>query len=59
MKLEKPPPEKHLVLYTYVRIIEEYNSKWLNEAKKLSSQQEKKILKQKLQNSDNFQNILW
>ncbi|XP_026809873.1 uncharacterized protein LOC113551681 [Rhopalosiphum maidis] len=62
MKIEKQPQEKHLVLYAYVRIIDEF-SKWINEAKhnikKHNFQQEKRIIKQKLVSSDNFQNILW
>lgn len=62
MKLEKPPQEKHLVLYINVRIIEEYSSKWLYNPKnniiKLNNQHEKKYLKQKIHHSD-LQNILW
>jgi len=62
MKIEKQPQEKHLVLYVYVRIIDE-SSKWINKAKdnikKHNFQQEKRIMQQKLVCSDNFQNMLW
>jgi len=62
MKIEKQPQEKHLVLYVYVRIFDEF-SKWINEAKnnikKHNIQQEKRIIQQKLVCSDNFQNMLW
>lgn len=61
MKLENQPKEKHLVLYVFVRIIDQFNNKWINETKKNHSncQQEKTILKQKIQNSNNFKNIIW
>ncbi|XP_025195925.1 LOW QUALITY PROTEIN: uncharacterized protein LOC112595057 [Melanaphis sacchari] len=62
MKIEKQPQEKYLVLYAYVRIIDEF-SKWINEAKhnikKHNFQQDKRIIKQKLVCTDNFRNILW
>lgn len=62
MKIEKQPQEKHLVLYVYVRIIDE-SSKWINEAKdnikKHNVQQSKRIMQQKLACSYNFQNMLW
>lgn len=30
MKLENPPREKHLVLYVYIRIVDEFNTKCIN-----------------------------
>lgn len=62
-KLENPPQEKHLVLHVYVRIIDEYKSKWTNELINnlinLKCQEEKTILKQKISSSEDFRNILW
>lgn len=57
MKLEKPPQEKHLVLYTHVRIIDKYKSKWAEN--NVTKCKEKNILKQEIQHSADFQNILW
>lgn len=62
MKLENKPQEKHLVLYVHVRIYDEYNCKWMKEAKhniKKYICQQKKYRKQKIQCSENFRNILW
>lgn len=62
MKLENKPQVKHLVLYVYVRIIDEFNSKRINEAKHSISKfysQNTETLKPKIQHSTNFQNILW
>jgi hypothetical protein len=62
MKLEKQPQVKHLVLNVYVRIIDDFNSKWINEAKnniKSFISQGKGILIPNIQNSVEFQNILW
>lgn len=59
MKLENKPQEKHLVLYVYCNIIDEFiNSKWIN--KTIYSMKKQRIQhKQKLCHSYNFQNILW
>lgn len=62
MKLENQPQLKHLVLNIYVRIIDEFNSKWITKAKnniKRFISQDKKILKPKIQYLSDFQNILW
>jgi len=65
MNVENQPQEKHLVLHAYVRITEELKSKCTNEVKNntkehnLRLQQKKTSLPQKIQLSDNFQNILW
>lgn len=62
MKLENQPQVKHLVVNVYVRIIDEFNSKWINEAKnniKRFISRDKEILKPNIQHSTNFQNILW
>lgn len=58
MKIENEPQEKHLVLYVYVVIIDEFNSKWMNKEKH-NHQQEKQISKLKIQYTLNFQNVLW
>lgn len=59
MKLENPPQEKHLVLNVFIRIVDQLKGKWINEAKNNM----KKLISlpgnQKLQRSDDFQNILW
>lgn len=63
MNVENKPQEKHLVLYAYVRIIEELKSKCIHEVenntKEYNFQQTKTSLPQKIQLSENFQNILW
>lgn len=63
MKIEKEPQKKYLVLYVYVKINDEFNSKWINNEnhniKNHNSQQEKQISKSKIQYSLNFQNVLW
>lgn len=59
MKLENEPQEKHLVLYVYVNIIDEFiNSKWINKTI-YSVKKQRTLQKQKLCYSNDFQNILW
>lgn len=63
MKIGNEPQEKNLVLYVHVRINDKFNNKWLNkenhDIKKHNPQEEKQILKSKIQYSINFQNVLW
>jgi len=63
MKLKNQPQEKHLVFYVHISIIDTFNSKWINEVKNNTKkniiQKEQNNLKQKIQFSDNFRNILW
>lgn len=64
MKLENQPNEKNLVLYVFVKITDQFNDDWINKTKinkknHNKCQQKKTLLKQKIQNSNNFQNIIW
>lgn len=58
MKLESPPREKHLVLYVYIRIVDEFNTTCIhgnkNKIKDHSSQQNNN----NLQFPENLKNIL-
>lgn len=58
MKLENPPKEKHLVLYVYIRINDDFNAKCINGSINKTKEHSLQQNNNNLQGSDNLQNIL-